>query len=159
MLFKKGNLVNFLFRDDLPAESLAHFVNSQLNPAFSWDDASWLVKEWGDTGPRAIKGICRPTDARKALDIGFTTIWVSNHGGRQLDTSPATIDILPAIRKAVGPNVEIILDGGIQRGTDIAKALALGADGVAIGKPYLYGLAAGGRHGVAKAFSILRQVD
>ena len=95
-------------------------------------------------------------DAVAALEAGFTTIWVSNHGGRQLDTSPATIDILPEIRAAVGPGVEIILDCGVQRGTDIVKALALGADGVGIGKPYLYGLCAGGGEGVARVMEILR---
>jgi L-lactate dehydrogenase (cytochrome) len=91
----------------------------------------------------------------KAVETGFSTVWVSNHGARQLETSPATIDVLPSIREAVGPEVEIVLDGGIQRGTDIAKALALGADSVGIGKPYLYGLAAGGYEGVDKAITIL----
>ena len=81
---------------------------------------------------------------------------VSNHGGRQLDTSPATIDLLPSIRRTAGPEVEVILDCGIQRGTDIAKGLALGADGVGVGKPYLYGLGAGGAEGVIKALDILR---
>jgi len=109
-----------------------------------------LVKEWG--GPAALKG----DDVKKALTIGFSTIWVSNHGAHQLETSPATIDILPGIRSAVGPDVEIILDGGVQRCTDIAKALALGADSVGVGKPYLYGLAAGGTPGIIKAFDILR---
>merc|ERR1712060_899387 len=84
------------------------------------------------------------------------TMWVSNHGARQLDTSPATIDVVESIRETVGPDVEIILDGGVQRGTDIAKALALGADAVGVGKPYLYGLAAGGTDGVIKALEILR---
>jgi len=143
-----------LIKDDVPADSLAAFINSQIYPAFNWKDAEWLCSEW--SGPKAIKGICRPEDAVKALDSGFTTIWISNHGGRQLDTSPATIDILPDIRAAVGPDVEIILDCGIQRGTDIAKALALGADGVGVGKPYLYGLTAGGTEGVIKALDILR---
>jgi len=104
----------------------------------------------------ALKGVVRPDDAKKAIQIGFSTIWVSNHGARQLETSPATIDVLPSIRSAVGPDVEIILDGGVQRGTDIAKALALGADAVGVGKPYLYGLAAGGTSGVIKALDILR---
>jgi len=144
-----------LIAGDVPAASLASFINDQITPAFNWEDAAWLCKEW-DLGPRAIKGICRPEDAVKAVEAGFTTIWVSNHGGRQLDTSPATIDVLPSIRAAVGPEVEIIHDGGIQRGTDIAKALALGADGVGIGKPYLYGLTAGGTEGVIKAMDILK---
>ena len=89
-------------------------------------------------------------------DHGFTSIWVSNHGGRQLETAVPTIDCLPAIREAVGPDTEIILDGGVMRGTDIAKAIALGADSVGCGKAYLYGLAAGGRPGVAKAIDILQ---
>jgi len=138
----------------VPADSLASFVNSQINPAFNWQDAEWLIGEWG--GPTAIKGVCRPDDAKKAVETGFSTMWVSNHGARQLETSPATIDVLPSIREAVGPDVEIIMDGGVQRGTDIAKALALGADSVGVGKPYLYGLTAGGSEGVIKAYEILR---
>ena len=141
-------------RSDVPADSLAAFVASQLSPNFSWQDAEWLLGEWN--GPSAVKGVVRPDDAIKAKETGFTTMWVSNHGGRQLDTSPATIDVLESIREAVGPDTEIILDGGVQRGTDIAKALALGADAVGVGKPYLYGLAAGGTDGVIKAYDILK---
>ena len=139
---------------DVPADSLAAFVNSQIMPEFSWKDAEWLLGEWG--GPAAPKGVVRPEDAVKAVELGFSTVWISNHGARQLETSPATIDVLPSIREAVGPDVEIILDGGVQRGTDIAKALALGADSVGVGKPYLWGLAAGGTEGVKKAYSILK---
>lgn len=139
---------------DVPADSLAAFVNSQLAPEFSWKDAEWLLGEWN--GPAAPKGVVRPDDAKKAVELGFSTIWISNHGARQLETSPATIDVLPSIRQAVGPDVEIILDGGVQRGTDIAKALALGADSVGVGKPYLWGLAAGGTEGVIKAYDILK---
>jgi L-lactate dehydrogenase (cytochrome) len=139
---------------EVPADSLAAFVNSQIMPEFSWKDAEWLLGEWN--GPAAIKGVVRPEDAKRAIEIGFSTIWVSNHGARQLETSPATIDVLPSIREAVGPNVEIIMDGGVQRGTDIAKALALGADSVGVGKPYLWGLAAGGSEGVIKAYEILK---
>lgn len=140
-------------QSDVPADSLAAFVNSQINPAFDWNDANWLCQEWG--GNVAIKGVVRPDDAKRAVECGFQTIWVSNHGARQLETSPATIDVLPSIREAVGPDVPIVLDGGIQRGTDICKALALGADAVGFGKPYLYGLAAGGYDGVDKALTIL----
>lgn len=172
-----------LLNNDVPAESLAKFVNEQINPEFSWRDAEWLLGEWN--GPVALKGVCRPDTAKRALETGFKTIWISNHGGRQLDSplvavvllernemspfffgftltstpptgSPATIDVLPSIRDAVGPDAEIILDGGVQRGTDIAKALALGADAVGVGKPYLYGLGAGGTAGVKKTFEILR---
>ncbi|GAX15612.1 hypothetical protein FisN_3Lh083 [Fistulifera solaris] len=140
---------------EVPADSLAAFVNSQIMPEFSWKDAEWLLGEWN--GPAAPKGVVRPEDAKKAIEIGFSTIWVSNHGARQLETSPATIDVLPSIREAVGPDVEIILDGGVQRGTDIAKAIALGADSVGVGKPYLWGLAAGGTEGVIKAYDILKK--
>jgi isopentenyl diphosphate isomerase/L-lactate dehydrogenase-like FMN-dependent dehydrogenase len=139
---------------DVPADSLAAFVNSQIAPEFDWRDAEWLLGEWG--GPAAVKGVVRPDDAIRAVETGFSTMWVSNHGARQLETSPATIDVLPSIREAVGPDVEIIMDGGVQRGTDICKALALGADSVGVGKPYLYGLAAGGTEGVIKALEILR---
>ncbi len=139
---------------DVPADSLAAFVNSQLSPEFDWKDAEWLLGEWN--GPAAVKGVVRPEDAVKAVETGFSTMWVSNHGARQLETSPATIDVLPSIRKAVGPGVEIIMDGGVQRGTDICKALALGADAVGVGKPYLWGLAAGGTEGVNKAYEILK---
>lgn len=139
---------------EVPADSLAAFVNSQIMPEFSWKDAEWLLGEWN--GPAAIKGVVRPEDALTAVEIGFSTMWVSNHGARQLETSPATIDVLPSIREAVGPDVEIIMDGGVQRGTDIAKALALGADSVGVGKPYLWGLAAGGEAGVTKAYEILK---
>lgn len=133
---------------------MAAFVNSQIAAEFDWKDAEWLLGEWNM--PSAVKGVCRPDDAVRAVETGFTTMWVSNHGARQLETSPATIDVLPSIREAVGPNVEIILDGGVQRGTDICKALALGADAVGVGKPYLYGLAAGGTEGVIKAYDILK---
>jgi len=139
---------------EVPADSLAAFVNSQISPEFNWSDAEWLLGEWN--GPAAIKGVVRPEDAKKAVEIGFSTVWVSNHGARQLETSPATIDVLPSIREAVGPDVEIIMDGGVQRGTDIVKAIALGADSVGVGKPYLWGLAAGGYDGVNKAYDILK---
>jgi isopentenyl diphosphate isomerase/L-lactate dehydrogenase-like FMN-dependent dehydrogenase len=139
---------------NVPAESMAAFINKQLCPDFNWKDAEWLANEWG--GNFALKGVVRQDEAVKALDHGFTSLWVSNHGGRQLETSVPTIDALPGIRQAVGPDVEIILDGGIMRGTDIAKAIALGADGVGCGKAYLYGLAAGGIPGVRKAIDILQ---
>ncbi len=102
-----------------------------------------------------IKGILDPEDARMAAKVGADAIIVSNHGGRQLETSVPTIDVLPSIRAAVGKDVEIVIDGGIMRGTDIAKAIAMGADSVGVGKAYLYGLAAGGKPGVRKAIDTL----
>mmetsp|Transcript_14053 Transcript_14053/g.45087 ORF Transcript_14053/g.45087 Transcript_14053/m.45087 type:complete len:386 (-) Transcript_14053:312-1469(-) len=140
-----------LVDQDVSADSIAAYVNAQIEPAFDWEDAAWLCSEWG--GPVALKGVVRPDDAKRAVQAGFSTVWVSNHGGRQLETAVPPIDVLPSIRNVVGPDTQLILDGGVRRGVDIAKALALGADGVAIGKPYLYGLAAGGRVGVHKACS------
>lgn len=140
---------------DFPAESLVDFIAAQMKPEFNWKDAEWLCAEWGDLGPVALKGVARGTDAKRALETGFKTIWVSNHGGRQLEDSVATFDVLPEVRAAVGPDVEVILDGGVRRGLDIVKALARGANAVAIGRAYLYGLAAGGTHGVDKAITLL----
>lgn len=140
---------------DFPAESLVDFIAAQMKPEFDWKDAEWLCSEWGDVGPVALKGVARGGDAVRAVETGFKSIWVSNHGGRQLEDSVATFDVLPEVRSAVGPDVEVILDGGVRRGLDIVKGLARGADSVAIGRAYLYGLAAGGFNGVDKALSIL----
>ncbi len=127
--------------------------NGRFDPSISWEYLAWLRDQWD--GPLGIKGLSRPDDARRALDAGVDTIWISNHGGRQLDTCPATIDTLGPIAEAVNGQADIILDGGIRRGTDIIKALALGADAVAVGRAYLYGLAAGGEAGVSRAIEIL----
>jgi len=143
-----------LVDQDVTADSIAAYVNSQIEPAFDWKDAEWLCAEWG--GHVALKGVVRPDDAVRAAKTGFSTVWVSNHGGRQLETAVPPIDVIESIREAVGPSTQLILDGGVRRGVDIAKALALGADGVAIGRPYLYGLAAGGRAGVHKVVTLLR---
>jgi pre-mycofactocin synthase len=124
-------------------------------PPPTWDDLAWLREQWG--GPFMIKGITRPDDARRAADIGATAISVSNHGGNNLDSTPASIRCLPAVADAVGGQLQILLDGGIRRGSDVVKALALGARAVMIGRPYLWGLAAGGERGVANVLEILRQ--
>lgn len=134
---------------------LIAFINTQFDRSVTWEDARWLRENWD--GKLAIKGVITADDARRAAAIGADAIWVSNHGGRQLDTSPATIDALPAIADAVGGEREIIFDGGVRRGTDILKALALGANAVALGRAYLWGLAAGGQAGVAKALHILEE--
>ena len=129
-------------------------INTQFDRSISWDYVTWLKNAWD--GPLAIKGLSRPDDALRAVQAGADAVWISNHGGRQLDTAPATLDTLPAIRDALDGRAQIILDGGITRGTDIVKALALGADAVAVGKAYLYGLAGGGEAGVARAIEILK---
>ncbi|HZG91361.1 MAG TPA: pre-mycofactocin synthase MftD [Pseudonocardia sp.] len=120
----------------------------------TWDDLSWLREQWG--GPFMIKGITHPDDARRAVDIGATAISVSNHGGNNLDSTPATIRLLPAVAEAVGDQTEVLLDGGIRRGSDVVKALALGARAVLIGRAYLWGMAANGEQGVTNVLSILR---
>nr|WP_296765964.1 pre-mycofactocin synthase MftD [Rhodococcus sp. (in: high G+C Gram-positive bacteria)] len=123
-------------------------------PLPTWEDIAWLREQWG--GPFMLKGISRVDDARRAVDIGCTAISVSNHGGNNLDGTPASIRVLPRIAESVGDRIEITLDGGIRRGSDVAKALALGARAVLIGRAYLWGLAAAGQGGVENVLDILR---
>jgi isopentenyl diphosphate isomerase/L-lactate dehydrogenase-like FMN-dependent dehydrogenase len=130
------------------------FEEWMRTPPPTWEDIAWLRAQWG--GAFMIKGITRVDDARKAKALGVTAISVSNHGGNNLDSTPATIRCLPAIVDAVGDDVEILLDGGIRRGSDVVKALALGARAVMIGRPYLWGLAASGSLGVTNVLEILR---
>jgi L-lactate dehydrogenase (cytochrome) len=134
--------------------ALGPFVNSQFDPSVSWDDLAWFRSIW--SGPLAIKGIMSAEDARRAVDHGIDAVIVSNHGGRQLDGLPAAIEVLPEVVDAVGHRAEVLLDGGVRRGTDVLKALALGARACMIGRPYLYGLGAGGQAGVERALGILR---
>jgi pre-mycofactocin synthase len=123
-------------------------------PPASWEDVAWLREQWD--GPFMLKGIMRIDDARRAVDAGVTAISVSNHGGNNLDGTPAPIRALAAIAEAVGRDVEVLLDGGIRRGSDVVKALALGARAVMIGRAYLWGLAANGQAGVENVLDILR---
>jgi pre-mycofactocin synthase len=125
-----------------------------FSPLPTWDDLAWLCAQWD--GPLMIKGITHPDDARRAVDIGATAISVSNHGGNNMDSTPASIRLLPAVADAVGGQVEVLLDGGVRRGSDVVKALALGARAVMIGRAYLWGLAAGGEKGVTNVLQILR---
>jgi heme/flavin dehydrogenase (mycofactocin system) len=125
-----------------------------MSDPVTWDDLAWLREQWG--GPFMIKGIVHPDDARRAVDVGATAISVSNHGGNNLDSTPATIRLLPDIVDAVGDQIEVLLDGGIRRGSDVVKALALGARAVMIGRAYLWGMAANGEKGVNNVLAILR---
>src|SRR5215831_18348960 len=120
----------------------------------SWYDVAWLRSEWG--GPFMLKGVTRIDDAKRAVDAGVTAISVSNHGGNNLDGTPATIRLLPDIARTVGDQVEVLFDGGVRRGGDVAKALALGARAVLIGRAYLWGLAANGQAGVENVLDLLR---
>jgi L-lactate dehydrogenase (cytochrome) len=133
--------------------ALSPFVNSLFDPTVTWADLDWLRGIW--TGPIVIKGIMHPDDARLAAEHGAGAVVVSNHGGRQLDTAPASLDVLAEIVDSVAGTVDVIHDGGIRRGTDLAKALALGARACMIGRPYLYGLAVDRGQGVARAIQIL----
>ncbi len=123
-------------------------------PPPSWDDLRWLREQW--SGPLMLKGIMRTDDARRAVEIGATAISVSNHGGNNLDTTPASIRALRGIVNAVGDEVEVVLDGGVRRGGDVVKALALGARAVMIGRAYLWGLAAAGQAGVENVLDVIR---
>jgi 4-hydroxymandelate oxidase len=133
---------------------LAAYFASLLDPALTWDDIDWLRSI--TSLPIVVKGIVRADDARRAADHGVAGVVVSNHGGRQLDTAPATIDALGPIADELGGHIPILLDGGVRRGTDVVKALALGARAVLLGRPVLWGLAAGGAEGVGRVLDMLR---
>jgi heme/flavin dehydrogenase (mycofactocin system) len=124
------------------------------SPLPTWEDVAWLRSQW--EGPFLLKGVMRVDDARRAVDAGVTAISVSNHGGNNLDGTPASIRALPAVAEAVGDQIEVLLDGGIRRGGDVAKSLALGAKAVLIGRAYLWGLAANGQAGVENVLDLLR---
>jgi L-lactate dehydrogenase (cytochrome) len=134
--------------------SLQHYVASQFDPSVTWKDIEWMVGQWD--GPLIVKGILHPEDARTAHAIGAKAVIISNHGGRQLDAASSSFDALPRIADAVGDDIQLLLDGGIRRGTHVLKALALGAKACLIGRAYLYGLCAGGELGVSRALTLLR---
>ncbi|MFU8815116.1 MAG: L-lactate dehydrogenase [Pseudomonadales bacterium] len=134
-------------------KSLAEWSASQLDPTLSWDDVAWIKQRWG--GRLVLKGIMDPADARLAAASGADALVVSNHGGRQLDGAPSSIEALPAIVDAVGNDLEVWMDGGIRSGQDVLKALALGARGVLIGRAFLYGLGALGGPGVSRCLEII----
>ena len=147
-----GNIVGHVKGvDDM--SSLGAWTASQFDPTLDWDEVAQIKKQWG--GKLILKGILDPEDAKLAVAIGADAIIVSNHGGRQLDGAPATIEALPAIVDAVGSQVEIWLDSGIRSGQDVIKALALGATGTMIGRSYIYGLGAMGQAGVSKSLEII----
>ena len=138
--------------DDLA--SLSTWSAEQLDPSLSWDDIEWIKRRWG--GPLILKGIMDPLDARHAINAGSDALIVSNHGGRQLDGAPATLDVLPSVVEAVGGRMKVLMDGGIRSGQDIYKAIALGADGCFIGKAFLNGLGAMGKPGVTLCLELLK---
>ena len=146
--FKLANIVHMTQKGTSIDKSVIDYINEQFDPAMNWKDAEYCVKKWN--GPFALKGVMSPEDAKKAIDIGCTAVMISNHGGRQLDGSRAPFDQLAEIVDAVGDKIEVILDGGVRRGTHVLKALSLGAKACCFGKGYLFALAAGGQKGVEK---------
>lgn len=132
--------------------SLRRLVGQNMDSGFNWADAERILAEWN--GPALLKGVVSPDDAARAVATGFRGIVISNHGGRQLDASPAPIDMLAPIRDRIGGDAELIVDGGVRQSTDILKALALGANAVSFARPYLYGLAAAGEKGVDRALDL-----
>ena len=134
--------------------SIVQWFGNQMDTTFTWKDAARLAEEWN--GPFVVKGITHVEDARLAAEIGAAGISLSSHGGRQLDHAPSPVEVLQEVVDAVGDKLEVFIDSGFRRGTDIIKALALGARACLIGRPYLYGLAAGGEAGVARALDIFR---
>jgi L-lactate dehydrogenase (cytochrome)/(S)-mandelate dehydrogenase len=135
--------------------TLAGRMASLLDPAMSWKDVDELRKAWA--GPLLLKGVLHPEEAKAALDHGIDGLIVSNHGGRQLDGAPAAIDVLPAIVAAVDGRIPLLIDGGVRRGSDVVKALALGATACLVGRPQLWGLAVAGEAGVAHMLDIYRR--
>lgn len=142
----------------VPGEPVPSFFGAygewQQTPPPSWEDVAWLVSEWG--GPVMLKGVVRVDDAKRAVDAGVTAVSVSNHGGNNLDGTPASLRALPSVVGAVGDDVEVVLDGGVRRGSDVVKAVALGARAVMVGRAYLWGLAANGQAGVENVLDVLR---
>jgi L-lactate dehydrogenase (cytochrome) len=141
--------------DGSRAITLAEYVNSQFDPTLSWKDLEWIREESGL--PIILKGIQCVEDALVAADMGADAIALSNHGGRQYDGAPAPIALLPEVMQAVGNRIEVLVDGGVRRGSDVVKACALGARGVMFGRPYLYGLGAAGEPGVKWALDHITQ--
>ncbi len=135
--------------------SLASWTSAQFDPTLGWHDVEWIKRRWG--GPLIVKGIMDAEDARLAVDAGVDALVVSNHGGRQLDGAPSTIEALPAIVDAVGPRIEVWFDGGIRSGQDVLRAVALGAKSTMIGRAFLHGLGAMGEAGVTRCLQIIRK--
>jgi len=136
------------------ALSISRYFTEMLDPSLSWDDVAAMVQEWG--GPFCLKGVMSVEDAKRAVEIGCTGIILSNHGGRQLDGSRTGFDQLAEIVDAVGDQIDVIMDGGVQRGTHVLKALSIGAKAVGLGRYYLFPLAAAGQAGVERALDLMR---
>ncbi|MFK4002467.1 alpha-hydroxy acid oxidase [Qipengyuania sp. NPDC077563] len=153
--FRLPNLDGYVSEGSGKAVSIQDYFNTMLDTGMDWDTAARIREDWG--GTFALKGIMSVADARRAVEIGADAIWISNHGGRQLDGSRAPFDQLEEIVDAVGGEIEIILDGGVRRGTHVLKSLVMGATAASGGRLYLYALAAAGQEGVERALQILKE--
>ncbi len=153
--FDLPNVSRYIKEGSTIAASVVDYIDKHMKRSIDWDDASRMIDEWG--GPFAIKGVMSVNDAKRAVEAGASAIMISNHGGRQLDGSRAPFDQLAAIADAVGGQIEIIVDGGIRRGTHVLKALAMGATACSGGRMYLYALAGAGAAGVERAMRLLRE--
>ena len=153
--FQLPNVSNFVKKSSSIAKGVMEYINEQYDPAMSWKDAEYCIKRWG--GPFALKGVMSVDDAKRAVDIGASAIMLSNHGGRQLDGSRSPFDQLEKVVEAVGGKIEIIIDGGIRRGTHVLKALSLGASACSFGKGFLFALSAGGQKGVEMALQRMKE--
>lgn len=152
--FRLANVIEHVGDIEQGGTSVIDYVNQQFDRSATWADLEWLRSQW--KGRLVVKGALMPKDCMRAAACGADAVMVSNHGGRQLDGTGAPVDYLPAIRDMVQGSVQLIVDGGVRRGTHVLKAIALGADGCSIGRPYLYGLAAAGQAGVAHVLSIFK---
>lgn len=152
--FDVPNISSIIAASDKKQYSIMEYFDAQIQKSIDWDDAAKMIEEWG--GPFAIKGVMSADDARRSVDIGASAIMISNHGGRQLDGSRAPFDQLATILDAVGGDIEVIVDGGIRRGTHVVKAMAMGATACSGGRMYLYALGAAGPRGVDRAMGLLR---
>lgn len=151
-----AEMANFAHRiRDSEDTNLMGYVGRQFDMTVDWDDAARMIEQWG--GPFAIKGVMCAEDARRSVEAGASAVMLSNHGGRQLDGAPAPVDLVREVRDAIGTAAEVIVDGGVRRGTHVLKALALGATACSTGRGYLYGLGAAGEAGVVRALKILRE--
>jgi L-lactate dehydrogenase (cytochrome) len=148
-----SNVVGRDVGDGTDAVSLAEYVNTQMDPSLSWTDVEWLRSVWD--GPLVLKGIQTVADAELAAESGVDAVSLSNHGGRQLDTTPATLDLVEPVVQAVGDRLEVICDGGVRQGSDVIKAVALGARAVSVGRAHFYALGAGGERGVDHVLTLL----
>ncbi len=153
--FRLPNLDGYVSEGSGKAVSIQDYFNTMLDTGMDWDTAARIRQDWG--GTFALKGVMSAADARRAVEIGADAIWISNHGGRQLDGSRAPFDQLQEIVDAVGGEIEIILDGGVRRGTHVLKSMAMGATAASGGRLYLYALAAAGQDGVERALAILKE--